>query len=81
MSMENTSSSEQSLREGLNVTPPRSPVDVTNPSPNPTSATSPNRKWFMVFFPFVHGFNTLGKVSKFSSSRHREAQIGQFIVV
>lgn len=35
MSMENTSSSEQSLREEPGVTPHRSPVDVTNPSPNP----------------------------------------------
>ncbi len=35
MSIENTSSSEQSLRERLNATPQRSPVDATNPSPNP----------------------------------------------
>ena len=35
MSMENTSSSDQGLREGLNPTPERIPVDAINPSPNP----------------------------------------------
>ena len=35
MSMENTSSYDQSLREGLNAAPDRFTVDASNPSPNP----------------------------------------------
>ena len=35
MSMENTSSSDQGLREGLNAAPDRFPVDASNPSPSP----------------------------------------------